>query len=74
MDKPADPSTPFAEVYQSFLDDLVTEGTKPSTIHRYRYNIVRFEKAESVVDERHLSQVSAALQLVQDECGEGRRW
>jgi hypothetical protein len=22
MDKPADPSTPFGEVYQSFLDDL----------------------------------------------------
>jgi Site-specific recombinase XerD len=44
MDKPADPATPFAEVYQSFLDDLALEGTKPSTIHRYRYNIVRFEK------------------------------
>jgi hypothetical protein len=44
MDKPADPSTPFGEVYQSFLDDLALEGTKPSTIHRYRYNIVRFEK------------------------------
>ena len=44
MDKPADPATPFAEVYQAFLDDLALEGTKPSTIHRYRYNIVRFEK------------------------------
>ena len=44
MDKPADPATPFAEVYQSFFDDLALEGTKPSTIHRYRYNIVRFEK------------------------------
>jgi hypothetical protein len=22
MDKPADPATPFGEVYQSFLDDL----------------------------------------------------
>jgi hypothetical protein len=44
MDKPADPATPFAEVYQSFLDDLALEGTKPSTIHRYRYNIVRFER------------------------------
>jgi hypothetical protein len=37
MDKPADPATPFAEVYQSFLDDLVKYGRKPSTIHRYRY-------------------------------------
>ncbi len=44
MDKPADPATPFGEVYQSFLDDLAHEGPKPSTIHRYRYNIVRFEK------------------------------
>ena len=44
MDTPADPATPFGEVYQSFLDDLATEGAKPSTIHRYRYNIVRFEK------------------------------
>jgi hypothetical protein len=43
MDKPADPATPFAEVYQSFLDDLVLHGRKPSTIHRYQYNIVRFE-------------------------------
>jgi hypothetical protein len=37
MDKPADPATPFAEVYQSFLDDPALEGTKPSTIHRDRY-------------------------------------
>jgi len=37
MDTPADPATPFAEVYQSFLDDLVLNGTKPSTIHRRRY-------------------------------------
>ena len=44
MDKPADPATPFGEVYQAFLDDLANEGRKPSTIHRYRYNIVRFEK------------------------------
>jgi len=26
MDEPADPATPFAEVYQSFLDDLALEG------------------------------------------------
>jgi len=44
VDKPADPATPFDEVYQSFLDDLALEGRKPSTIHRYRYNVVRFEK------------------------------
>ncbi len=31
MDKPADPTTPFGEVYQAFLDDLALEGTKPST-------------------------------------------
>jgi hypothetical protein len=44
MDKPADPAAPFSKVYQSFFDDLTKEGIKPSTIHRYRYNIVRFEK------------------------------
>ena len=26
MDKPADPATPFGEVYQSFYDDLAKEG------------------------------------------------
>ncbi len=44
MDKPADPATPFCEVYQPFLDDLAMHGRKPATIDRYRYNIVRFEK------------------------------
>jgi hypothetical protein len=44
MDKPADPETPFAQVYQAFLDDLALEGTKATTIRRYRYDIVRFEK------------------------------
>ena len=44
MDQPADPATPFEEVYQSFLHDLAKEGVKASTLHRYRYNIVRFEK------------------------------
>jgi len=44
MDKPADPATPFGQVYQAFLDDLALEGAKPSAIHRYRYNIVRFER------------------------------
>ncbi|MBA3236414.1 MAG: hypothetical protein H0T59_10560 [Chloroflexi bacterium] len=42
MDKPADPATPFREVYQPFLDDLAMHGRKPATINRYRYNIVRF--------------------------------
>ena len=32
MDMPADPATPFAEVYQSFYADLTKEGTTPSTI------------------------------------------
>ncbi len=44
MDKPADRATPFAEVYQSLLVDLGRAGAEPSTIHRCRYNIVRFEK------------------------------
>jgi hypothetical protein len=43
MDKPADPATPFAEVYQAFFDDLAAHATKATTIARYRYNIVRFE-------------------------------
>jgi hypothetical protein len=43
MDKPADPATPLPEVYQAFFDDLAKEGTKPSTSHRYGYNIRRFE-------------------------------
>ena len=44
MYKPADPATPFGEVYQSFLDNLALEGLKATTIARYRYNIVRFER------------------------------
>src|SRR4051794_7562052 len=40
MDKPADPATPFGEVYQSFLDDLALEGTKglddPSLLVQHR--------------------------------------
>lgn len=43
MDKPADPATPFCEVYQSSLDDLKMHSTKPTTIDRYHYNIARFE-------------------------------
>ena len=38
MDKPADPATPFREVYQAFYTDLAQEGTKSSTIARSRYN------------------------------------
>ncbi len=44
MDKPADPATPLAEVYQALFDDLAIHSTKPSTIARYCYNIVRFER------------------------------
>ena len=36
-------SRPRREVYQAFYDDLAKEGTTPSTIHRYSYNIGRFE-------------------------------
>ena len=43
MDKPADPATPFREVYQSFLDDLALHRGKRDTIDKYRYDIVRFE-------------------------------
>jgi excisionase family DNA binding protein len=34
MDKPADPATPFAEVYQAFFDDLVAHSTfgRPETV------------------------------------------
>jgi site-specific recombinase XerD len=44
MDTPADPATPLKEVYQAFFADLEQKGTKQSTIDRYRYNILRFEK------------------------------
>ena len=44
MDTPADPATPLEEVYQAFFDDLAIHSTKPSTISRYPYNIVRFER------------------------------
>lgn len=59
MDKPADPATPFAEVYQSFQDDLVKYGRKPSTIHRYRYNIVRFE---TWLNEKELPAILASFE------------
>jgi hypothetical protein len=36
MDKPANPATPFGEVYQAFYDDLVKQGTKPPVVGRPR--------------------------------------
>ena len=44
MDKPADPATPFGEVYQAFLDDLAKRAASLQRSRRYRYNIVRFER------------------------------
>ena len=32
MDKPADPATPFREVYQAFLDDLANEDSWAPTM------------------------------------------
>src|SRR5207253_3201897 len=57
-----DPATPFAEVYQSFLDDLVLHGRKPSTIHRYRYNIVRFETW--LIGEKHPATLASLEQTI----------
>jgi len=37
MDTPADPATPLNEVYQAFFADRDKEGTKQTTIDRYRY-------------------------------------
>jgi integrase len=51
MDTPADPATPLQEVYQAFFTDLEMEGTKKTTIDRYRYNILRFEKW--LIDNEH---------------------
>jgi site-specific recombinase XerD len=52
------PGTSAIHTVHSYLRSI--EGTKPSTIHRYRYDIVRFEKwlvanghpAREVVEER----------------------
>ena len=43
MDKPADPATPFGEVYQRFLDDLAKEGrsSRRSTKLPLRHRAVR---------------------------------
>jgi hypothetical protein len=47
MDKPADPTAPLGEVYQSFLDDLALECTEPTTIAPFRYSIVGFERCRT---------------------------
>jgi len=44
MDKPADPATPFAEVYQHFLAVLKKRGRKGSTRAKYLYEFRRFER------------------------------
>ncbi len=38
MDKPADPATPFREVYQHFLAVLRKHGRKESTLAKYLYD------------------------------------
>ncbi len=43
MDKPADPATPFREVYQHFLAVLKKHGRKESTRAKYLYDYQRFE-------------------------------
>jgi site-specific recombinase XerD len=44
MDTPADPATPFREVYQPFLAVLKKRGLKDNTRAKYRYHIKRFER------------------------------
>ena len=44
MDKPADPATPFREVYQHFLAVLKKHGRKESTRAKYLYDFRRFER------------------------------
>jgi hypothetical protein len=44
MDKPADPATPFREVYQHFLTILAKHGRKPTTLAKYLYDYKRFER------------------------------
>jgi len=59
MDTLADPATPLKEVYQAFFADLEMEGTKQTTIDRYRCNILRFEKW--LIDNEH-SAILASLE------------
>ena len=42
MDKPADPATPFREVYQHFLGVLKKHGRKDSTRAKYLYDFKRW--------------------------------
>ena len=44
MDKPADPATPFREVYQHFLGVLKKHGRKDGTRAKYLYDFKRFER------------------------------
>ena len=44
MIKPADPATPFGEVYQQFLAVLKKHGRKQSTLDKYLYDFIRFER------------------------------
>ena len=44
MNKPADPATPFGEVYQQFLAVLKKHGRKQSTLDKYLYDFIRFER------------------------------
>jgi site-specific recombinase XerD len=44
MDKPADPATPFREVYQHFLAILKEHGRDDSTRAKYLYDFERFER------------------------------
>lgn len=44
MDKPADPRTPFREVYQHFLAVLEKHGRELSTRNKYLYDFKRFER------------------------------
>ena len=44
MNKPADPATPFREVYQQFLAVLKRHGRKQSTLDKYLYDVIRVER------------------------------
>lgn len=44
MNKPADPMTPFVEVYQHFLAVLKKHGRKTSTLTKYVYDFDRFAR------------------------------
>jgi hypothetical protein len=50
MDKPANPATPFREVYQHFLAVLKKHGRKESTRAKYLYDFKRFERWLRAID------------------------